>query len=145
MQISQKGLDALEVEEGSKLVGYKDSRGIPTVGVGHTGYVDNVPVTVGMKITKEKSDQLLREDLAWVQRTIAAYVKVPLNQNQYDALCSLIFNIGQTAFCTSTILRKLNAKDYAGAADHFLDWKRAGKDADILLPRRKRERAMFNS
>lgn len=145
MQISQNGINALEVEEGMKLVGYKDTRGVPTVGVGHTGYVDNMPVTVGMVITKEKSDQLLREDLTWVQRTIASYVKVPLNQNQYDALCSLIFNIGQTAFCTSTILLKLNAKDYAGAADHFLDWKRSGKDVDILLPRRKRERAMFNS
>ncbi|WP_145525878.1 lysozyme [Yersinia rohdei] len=145
MQISENGINKLKVEEGERLTGYKDSRGIPTVGVGHTGVVDGKPVAVGMVITKDKSSELLRSDLAWVEKAIATNVKVPLTQNQYDALCSLIFNIGPTAFANSTVLKRLNAGDYKGAADAFLMWKKAGNDLNILLPRRQRERSLFLS
>lgn len=145
MQISPNGISKLKSEEGEKLTGYKDSRGIPTLGVGHTGTVDGKPVAVGMVITKEKSTELLLSDLKWVEKSIADNVKVPLSQNQYDALCSLIFNIGASAFNGSTVLKKLNVKDYSGAADAFLMWKKAGKDLNILLPRRQRERALFLS
>lgn len=145
MQISPNGISKLKSEEGEKLTGYKDSRGIPTLGVGHIGTVDGKPVAVGMVITKEKSTELLLNDLKWVEKSIADNVKVPLSQNQYDALCSLIFNIGASAFSGSTVLRKLNEKDYSGAADAFLMWKKAGKDLNILLPRRQRERALFLS
>ncbi|WP_404704960.1 lysozyme [Yersinia vastinensis] len=145
MQISENGINKLKVEEGERLTGYKDSRGIPTVGVGHTGVVDGKPVAVGMVITKDKSSELLRSDLAWVEKSIATNVKVPLTQNQYDALCSLIFNIGPTAFANSTVLKRLNSGDYKGAADAFLMWKKAGNDPEILLPRRQRERALFLS
>ncbi|WP_145562995.1 lysozyme [Yersinia canariae] len=145
MQISESGINKLKVEEGERLTGYKDSRGIPTVGVGHTGVVDGKPVTVGMVITKDKSSELLRSDLSWVEKSIATNVKVPLTQNQYDALCSLIFNIGPTAFANSTVLKRLNAGDYKGAADAFLMWKKSGNDLNILLPRRQRERALFLS
>lgn len=145
MQISPNGISKLKSEEGEKLTGYKDSRGIPTLGVGHTGTVDGKPVAVGMVITKEKSTELLLNDLKWVEKSIADNVKVPLYQNQYDALCSLIFNIGASAFAGSTVLKKLNVKDYSGAADAFLMWKKAGKDLNILLPRRQRERVLFLS
>ena len=145
MQISNNGINKLKVEEGERLTGYKDSRGIPTVGVGHTGVVDGKPVAVGMVISKDKSSELLRSDLAWVEKSIATNVKVPLTQNQYDALCSLIFNIGPTAFANYTVLKRLNAGDYKGAADAFLMWKKAGNDPEILLPRRQRERALFLS
>lgn len=145
MQISQNGINKLKVEEGEKLIGYKDSRGIPTVGVGHAGMVDGKPVAVGMVISKDKSSDLLRSDLQWTEKAIATNVRVPLTQNQYDALCSLIFNIGATAFANSTVLKRLNAGDCKGAADAFLMWKKAGNDPDILLPRRQRERALFLS
>ncbi|ECD2012167.1 lysozyme, partial [Salmonella enterica subsp. enterica serovar Give] len=68
---------------------------------------------------------------------------VPLNQNQYDALCSLIFNIGASAFTGSSVRRYLNAGNYTAAADAFLKWSRAGSNPTILAPRRGRERAMF--
>lgn len=145
MQISNNGIAKLKSEEGEELIGYLDSRGIPTVGVGHTGLVDGVPVTKGMVITSDKSSQLLRSDLQWTEKAIRDNVKVPLTQNQYDALCSLVFNIGASAFIGSTVLRKLNVKDYAGAADAFLMWKKAGNNPDILLRRRQRERALFLS
>ncbi|HGM4636861.1 TPA: lysozyme [Serratia marcescens] len=144
MKISNNGIDFLKRQEGEKLSAYKDTRGIPTSGVGHTGLVDGKPVAMGMTISKEKSSDLLRFDLQWTERAINS-ANVTLNQNQYDALCSLVFNIGASAFNGSTLLRKLKAGDYAGAADQFLAWKRAGNDPDILLPRRQRERALFLS
>ncbi|WP_312069487.1 lysozyme, partial [Acinetobacter sp.] len=71
-------------------------------------------------------------------------VKVPLSQNQFDALVSLTYNIGSTAFKNSTLLKKLNAKDYAGAADQFLRWnKGGGKVLKGLVRRREAERALF--
>ncbi|EKN3978904.1 lysozyme [Yersinia enterocolitica] len=145
MQISDNGINKLKVEEGEKLIGYKDTRGIPTIGVGHTGVVDGTPVAVGMIITKNKSSELLRSDLDWVEKSISTNVKSHLTQSQYDALCSLIFNIGPTAFANSTVLKRLNAGDYKGAADAFLMWKKAGNDPERLLPRRQRERALFLS
>ncbi|MBH3006771.1 lysozyme [Serratia ureilytica] len=144
MKISNNGIDFLKRQEGEKLSAYKDTRGIPTSGVGHAGLVDGKPVAMGMTISKEKSSDLLRFDLQWTERAINS-ANVTLNQNQYDALCSLVFNIGAAAFNGSTLLRKLKAGDYAGAADQFLAWKRAGNDPDILLPRRQRERALFLS
>ena len=144
MKISNNGIEFLKRQEGEKLSTYKDTRGIPTIGVGHTGLVDGKPVSMGMTITKEKSSDLLRFDLQWAERAVNS-ANVMLTQNQYDALCSLVFNIGATAFNGSTLLRKLKAGDYAGAADQFLAWKRAGNDPDILLPRRQRERALFLS
>lgn len=144
MKISNSGIDFLKKEEGERLTGYPDTRGIPTIGVGHTGLVDGIQVRVGMSITKDKSSELLRSDLQWTERAVNN-ANVQLSQNQYDALCSLAFNIGAAAFNNSTLLKKLKASDYQGAADQFLAWKRSGKDADILLPRRKRERSLFLS
>ena len=137
MQISNNGIAFIKREEGEKLTGYADSRGIPTVGVGHTGDVNGKAVTVGMKITAEQSSALLKGDLSWVEGTIKSYVKSPLTQNQYDALCSFVFR--------STMLKLLNLANYKGAADEFPKWKKSGNDPDILLPRRQRERALFLS
>ncbi|QLA70597.1 lysozyme (plasmid) [Enterobacter pasteurii] len=145
MQISRRGMDFIRQEEGERLTGYKDSRGIPTIGVGHTGKVNSLPVSIGMTITPEQSVALLKDDLAWVEHTLASAITIGINQNQYDALCSLIFNIGATAFKNSTLLRLLNQGLFAAAADEFLKWRKAGRDPDILLPRRQRERAYFLS
>lgn len=144
MKISNNGIDFLKRQEGENLSAYKDTREIPTIGVGHTGLVDGKPVAMGMTISKDKSSDLLRFDLQWTERAINS-ANATLNQNQYDALCSLVFNIGASAFNGSTLLRKLKAGDYAGAADQFLAWKRAGNDPEILLPRRQRERSLFLS
>ncbi|HCM4642871.1 TPA: lysozyme [Salmonella enterica subsp. enterica serovar Panama] len=143
MKISDSGLAALKREEGCKLTAYLDSRGVWTIGTGHTGRVDGVAVHKGMIITQDTADRLLRDDLSWVKRCIADWVTVVLNQNQYDALCSLIFNIGVNAFIGSTVRRQLNAGNYTAAADAFLKWSRAGSNPTILAPRRGRERAMF--
>ncbi|EPG4763155.1 lysozyme [Klebsiella pneumoniae] len=145
MRISSNGVVRLKGEEGERLSAYLDSRGIPTIGVGHTGTVDGKPVVIGMVISQNKSTELLLQDIQWVEKAINSSVKTPLTQNQYDALCSLVFNIGATAFYGSTVLKRVNQKDYTAAADAFLMWKKAGKDPEILLPRRRRERALFLS
>lgn len=143
MKISDAGIAFIRQEEGECLKGYADSRDIPTIGIGHTGRVNGIPVSVGMHITREQSAELLRQDLAIVEQQINHRVTAALNQHQYDALCSLVFNIGTEAFAHSTVLQKLNACDYASAAETMLMWCRAGGEPHRLLPRRQRERALF--
>lgn len=143
MKISPDGIALIKREEGESLKAYRDTKGVLTIGVGHTGPVDGRPITPALTISKEKSTALLLADIAWVEKTINASVKVPLTRNQYDALCSLVFNIGKNAFEDSTVLKRLNSHEYHGAADAFLMWKRSGNDPDILLPRRQREREVF--
>lgn len=143
MKLSAKGIEFIKREEGERLKGYLDSRGVATIGTGHTGTVDNKPVTTEMTLTSEKSTQLLLSDINRVEKAIDRLVTVILNQNEYDALCSLVFNIGIQAFSTSTLLRRLNENNREDAAKAMLMWKRAGNDADILLPRRQREYQLF--
>lgn len=145
MKLSNNGVAFIKLEEGEKLTAYADSVGVLTIGVGHTGAVSGKPITRGMTITQNQSTALLLSDIAWVESSIGKSVKVPLTQNQYDALCSFVFNVGKSAFENSTLLKKLNASDYPGAADQLLQWKRAGNIPDLLLPRRKRERELFKT
>jgi len=143
MHVSAKGRKFITKEEANKLTAYQDTRGIWTIGVGHTSAAGPPAVKKGMKITAAQSDAILAQDLGKTEDAINSSVKVPLTQNQFDALASLIHNIGVPAFKKSTLLKRLNAKDYAGAADQFLVWKKAGADTSILLKRRQRERSLF--
>lgn len=144
MKISQAGIDAITRHEGLRLTAYPDpaSGGDPwTIGYGHTRDVEK-----GQTITKHQAEVFLRDDLAWVERCIERNVTVPLTQGQYDALCSLIFNIGQSAFASSTLLKLLNQRDYAGAADQFARWNIAAGKVNLgLTNRRAAERALFLS
>lgn len=140
-QIGQKGLDLIKRFEGLKLRSYKCPAGVWTIGYGHTGNVTNNQI-----ITSEQAESILRTDLRKFEQAVSDAVTVPLSQNQFDALVSLAFNIGAGAFAKSTLLRLLNQRDYAGAADQFLRWNRAGdKVLDGLTRRRQDERALFLS
>ncbi|WP_439287559.1 lysozyme [Lonepinella sp. BR2904] len=143
MKISEKGIAHLQREEGCRLQAYQDVVGVWTIGYGHTGLVDGKPISKGMMISQEKAREILVKDLARFEKAVNTYVTVPLKQNQFDALVSLAFNIGEGAFSRSTLVRKLNAKDYHGASEQFLAWKNAG-GRPVLLNRRKREKAMFD-
>jgi lysozyme len=150
MRTSLAGRAAIKRREGERLTAYKDSVGIWTIGVGHTTAAGPPAVKAGMKITAKQSDEILARDLTAVEDDLNAVVKVPVNQNQFDALASIHFNIGPGSFRSSTLLRKLNAKDYAGAADQFLVWNKGtinGQKVAItgLTNRRKEERAQFLS
>nr|DAP91198.1 MAG TPA: Lysozyme [Caudoviricetes sp.]DAW74724.1 MAG TPA: Lysozyme [Caudoviricetes sp.]DAX93205.1 MAG TPA: Lysozyme [Caudoviricetes sp.] len=144
MRISENGIEFIRQLEGEKLTAYPDIVGIWTIGVGHTGFVDGKPVARGMAITKEKSKEILTADLKRFESAVNDAVKVTLTQNQFDALVSLAFNIGEGAFARSTLVNKLNAGDKKGAAEQFLVWKNAGgRVSQGLLNRRQKEKAMF--
>ncbi|MGN6142413.1 MAG: lysozyme [Mesorhizobium sp.] len=145
---SPAGRSAITQREGCVLTAYTDSAGIWTIGVGHTSAAGAPKVTKGMRITAAQADEILSHDLAAVEKTVNGAVKVALNQNEFDALVSLVFNIGGGAFKGSTLLRKLNAGDRAGAADQFLVWNKATvKGKKVALPgltvRREAERRQF--
>lgn len=145
MQIKNVGI--IKHHEQLRLAAYLPTKDdVWTIGYGHTKTAKK-----DMVITEAKAEELLLQDLAWVNEAINKYVTVPLNQNQVDALGSLIFNIGSTNFSKSTVLRKLNQKDYTGAADAFLMWnkqrsKTTGQMVVLngLTKRRKEERELFN-
>lgn len=141
MQTSNKGIDLIKRFEGLKLEAYRDSVGIPTIGYGHAHNVK-----MGDVITGEQADKYLREDLLVAELTINTNVRVNLTQNQFDALASFVFNLGSGNFVKSTLLKKLNAGDFAGAADEFGKWVNAGsKKLAGLVKRRTAEREVFIS
>lgn len=143
-------------EEQLRLVAYPDpgTKGEPwTIGYGHTGGVKK-----GDKCTKEQAEAWLDQDLSYAYSIVDKAVKVPLSRQQRDALCSFVFNVGhgrknvKDGFVElkrggpSTMLRKLNAGDYVGAAAQFPLWnKAAGKVLRGLVKRRGKERALFLS
>ena len=139
MHISNIGLGLIMDFEGCKLEAYKCPAGIWTIGIGRTRDVKE-----GDTITEAQALDLLREDVKWVENAINDHVKVKISQNQFDALSSFIFNVGAGAFSLSTLLRKLNAADYEGAANEFSRWNKAnGKELPGLTRRRAAEKALF--
>lgn len=137
--------------EGEKLEAYPDpaTKGEPyTIGVGHTGKVRGVRVHLGMTITQLESRQLLRDDIGIADAAVMRHVHVPLNDEERAALASLVFNIGEGNFASSTLLRKLNKGDKQGAADQFPVWNKARVNGVLtemrgLTNRRKWERLIF--
>lgn len=139
MQISQKGIDLIKHFEGVRLNAYQDSVGVWTIGYGHTKGVH-----AGMKITETEAENFLKQDLATFEAGVSNLVKVSVNQDQYDALVSFAFNLGLGTLTGSTLLHKLNAKDYHGAAEEFGKWVHAGHQVlPGLVSRRKAEEELF--
>lgn len=144
MQTSDKGIALIKQFEGCKLTAYQDSVGIWTIGYGWTQPVDGKPIRAGMSINQETAERLLKTGLVSYENDVSRLVKVRLAQWQFDALVSFTYNLGARSLSTSTLLRKLNAGDYAGAADEFLRWNNAGgKVLNGLTRRREAERALF--
>ena len=142
--INKIGLKLIAQFEGCYLQAYLCPANVWTIGIGTTIYPNGVKVKKGDKCTLEQAHKYLAHDMIEFEKTVNDSVKVPLSQNQFDALVSLSYNIGSTAFKNSTLLKKLNAKDYAGAADQFPRWnKGGGKVLKGLVRRREAERALF--
>ncbi|RSA38519.1 lysozyme [Enterobacter hormaechei] len=146
MQTSDKGIALIKQFEGCKLTAYQDSVGVWTIGYGWTQPVDGKPIRAGMTIKQETAERLLKTGLVSYESDVSRLVKVGLTQGQFDALVSFTYNLGARSLSTSTLLRKINAGDYAGAADEFLCWNKAGgKVLNGLTRRREAERALFLS
>lgn len=140
MKISQVGIDLIKSFEGCRLTAYYDAVHVLTIGYGSTGS----HVKPGMKITQTEAEALLKKDLIRFENGVNELVNVPLNQFQFDSLVSFSFNLGLGNLKSSTLLKKLNNKDYAGAALEFPKWNKAGgKVLNGLTRRREAEKSLF--
>jgi len=131
-RISAEGLALIKAFEGLRLQAYKCPADIPTIGYGSTG----PHVRMGMTITETEAEDLLVKDLARFEKTIDE-IGGAMTQGQFDALVSLAFNVGAAAVARSTLLTMHKAGDYAGAAQQFARWNRAGGRVLAGLTRRR--------
>lgn len=144
MQTNDAGVALIKSFEGLRLKAYHDSVGVLTIGFGHTSAAGAPLVTKGLTITDDEAEQILRTDLLLYEDVVEEAVTVPLTGNQFAALVSFTYNLGGGNLRSSTLLRKLNAGDYAGAADEFARWDKAGgKVLAGLTRRRAAERELF--
>jgi lysozyme len=143
-EVSPNGLKFISKEEGMVLKPYKCSAGVPTIGIGSTYYEDGRKVKMtDPAITEFRALQLFKNVLKTYELAVYSSTRDDINQNQFDSLVSLAFNIGTGAFKKSTLLKKVNANPNdptIGAA--FEMWKNAG-GKPILLNRRKREYQLY--
>lgn len=143
MEISKAGIDLIKEFEGLRLEAYTCPAGIWTIGFGSIT-INGKPVIEGQTCTEEEAKNALKEHLKTSVYPALKKVKVELNQNQFDALCSFIYNIGSGAFGNSTLLKKLNKKDFVGASEQFGVWNKAnGKALKGLTLRREKEKQLF--
>lgn len=138
MQTGQEGLRLIKNYEGLRLEGYKCPAGILTIGYGHTGKVDGKAITLGMKISKEKAEDLLKSDLKRYENYVTA-TKLKLNQNQFDALVSFTYNCGSG--CLQTLVKNRTLPQIAEALLKYN--KGGGKVLAGLTKRRKAEKVLF--
>ena len=140
MRMGEKGIDLIKHFEGFTSTVYLCAAGVPTLGYGSTHGItmDSPP------ITEEEGLELLMLDIAKFERGVNRLIDVPLNQNQFDALTSFAFNLGNGSLQASTLRKKVNREDYEGAADEFPRWVFAGgRKLNGLVKRRYAERALF--
>ena len=139
---SGDGLSLTEQFEGCSLTAYQDQVGVWTIGYGHTG----PDVSPGLTITQDQAQAMLAHDVGRAAACVNNLVAVELTQNEFDALVDFVFNLGAGAFTSSTLLRDLNAGDFAGAAAQFEVWDHAGGAVVAgLLRRRQAEAALFDT
>jgi GH24 family phage-related lysozyme (muramidase) len=148
MKLSANGEAFIKEFEGYRDTPYQCSANVWTIGWGHTKNVKKHGVWIANNwlddITKNQAHDLFLEDVMQFELAVRRLVQVELTQNQFDALVSFAFNLGGGALQKSTLLKKLNAKDYDGAAKEFKKWNRAdGKVIAGLVKRRKAEAELF--
>ena len=139
MNISQEGLSLIKKFEGCELEAYKCAAGVWTIGYGSTKGVKE-----GDAITQEKADKLLLHEMEEYEGYINDMVNADLEQNQFDAMVSWVFNLGSANLKASTLLKVLNAKDYEGVPAQIKRWNKAGgKVLQGLIRRREAESLLF--
>jgi len=155
MQMSEHGLGLLEKWEGFELNVYKDSAGLPTIGVGHlltkselsSGKIvlNGSSVQYSGGLTNQQVLDLLGQDVKPAELAVNNGVKVALNQNQFDALVSFTFNVGVGAFTDSTLLKVVNQQQYDAVPTQFLRWVRSGGQVvQGLVNRRQNEISLWD-
>lgn len=139
MQISEDGLDLIKQSEGFRAQTYKDVAGYPTVGYGHKLRPGE---SFPNGVTEQQATQILLEDVEMAEAAVGRLVHVALTQGQYDALVDFVFNLGQGALASSTLLRDLNASEYALAGLQLLLWSHArvgGREEEVSALKQRRQ------
>ncbi len=149
MKISSRGLELIKSFEGFSSKAYPDpaTGGKPyTIGHGTTVYPNGKPVKMGDICTAEQAFSYLINDVDSFEKSVSLMLEKEVTQGQFDALVSFAYNLGSRNLKSSTLLKKLNAGDVAGAADEFLRWNRAAWRIMVGLTRRRQaERKLFLS
>ena len=138
MAITESTFRVIVGFEGKRNKAYQDTKGLWTTGVGHLIKPDEQHL-ISTVLTDAQVEDLFKSDVKWCDDAIKSAVRVPLTQNQYDALASLCYNIGANAFKTSRLVKALNTKDYKLAGEYFMDWVHPS----VLVNRRRQEKALF--
>jgi len=142
-RINNEGFKLLTTFEGCRLIAYDDGGEVWTIGYGHTNGIHP-----GMSITQSQAEQFLQEDLGIFESYVEEALQVDVNEDQFSALVCFCFNVGPggEGFGGSTLLRKLNAGDFQGAAGQFPVWNKGGGEPLLGLTRRRlAEQALFFS
>lgn len=140
-------IDLVKQFEGFSASAYIDSSGLPVIGYGQT-IINGNTVSMGQYITQAEADVELRQELERIQKLVKSHVQVEVNPNQLGALTSLVYNAGTRILTDSTLIRKLNGGDYAGAAREFPRWNKANQGGQLvvfsgLTKRRLAEQQLF--
>lgn len=142
--ISEKGYEIIREFEGFRSTAYRDTGGVWTIGFGTIRYPNGVKVKQGDTCTREQAELWLKSDCLWVNACLDKYVKVKVSQNQFDALASFVYNVGETQFIKSTMLSLINQNNLTAAANQFDRWIfDNGKRIQGLVNRRAKEKALF--
>jgi lysozyme len=144
MNITQQGLALIRRAEGFRSIAYRDAAGTWTIGYGHTSSAGSPSVRRGMKITRQQAEQILVRDVASFAHGVESLVAVPLTEGQFSALVSFAYNVGLENFRKSSVLRAVNAGDFAAVPRRLSLWvKSRGRVLPGLVSRRAAEAAMF--
>jgi lysozyme len=139
MQISEEGKNLIKKFEGCELEAYKCAAGVWTIGYGHIK-----TAVEGMKIDQATANELFDEEMGEYETYVNTAVTVPLSQNQFDALVSWVFNLGNGNLNASTMLKVINSGDHAGVPAQIKRWNKAGgKVLEGLIRRREAEALLY--
>lgn len=142
--ISEKGYKIIREFEGFRSTAYRDTGGVWTIGFGTIRYPNGVKVKQGDTCTRGQAELWLKNDCLWVDACLDKYVKVKVSQNQFDALASFVYNVGETQFIKSTMLSLINQNNLTAAANQFDRWIfDNGKRIQGLVNRRAKEKTLF--
>ncbi|PIT68757.1 lysozyme [Bartonella tribocorum] len=143
-KISKEGLALIKQVEGLRLTAYEDSGGVWTIGYGHTSAAGAPSVHKDMQITEKEAEKILFQNLREFESAVQKAVTVPLSDEQFAALVSFSYNVGITAFCNSTLLKKLNKGEYEAIPAELQKWTRVGgKRVKGLVNRRAAEAGLW--
>lgn len=145
MKLNKQGYDLIKQFEGLRLNAYQDSAGIWTIGYGNINYEDFTKVKKGDKVSQQRAEEIFKFFADRFARQVDAVITKPVTQNQFNAVVSLAYNIGISAFQKSTLLRKLNANpNDSTIRNEFLKWVNAGgKKIQGLVNRREKEARLY--